>query len=544
MLKEIKCEKFSEKIPGKTIRFGPGLNCVLGGEDAVNSVGKSTLLLIIDFCFGGDSYTKQEDILAHVGPHTIYFTFLFGNKSYSFSRATSKPDYYQECTSDYETIGEEKKISELSAFLKNMYFPSLVDGSFRSLVSRFMRIHTKNNYNVAKPLESFPGEKEADGIKGLEELFDVYAAVKPFREEYQKATDEKKAFLSAKNFGYVHLSIENEKQREKAVEEVDAFQSKMMSSLQDNFDQELFSADDITEENLSLISSYRSLKRQKQKLQTTLNRLESMTGSGELMNDDDYASLREWFPAVNLKSLEEVNEFQKRLIKNVNEEVISEKERLEASLRDLEAQLESTKKELEEKKIPATITKSFAESYSQQKEKIDALKKQIDLYDKKEKVYSMCRKTKEDFDKANSKVAPSVEAQINNRLSSFNGTLYREKRRPPEIHIYDATHYSYSTPSDFGTGTSFKSLILFDIAVLNISYLPVIIHDSLLYKNIWDEPTQGLFELYSQQTKQIFVAIDRIGVFDADTVKIIKDAAVIRLGSNDNSLFGFSWANK
>lgn len=425
-----------------------------------------------------------------------------------------------------------------------MYFPSSVDGSFRSLVSRFMRIHTKNNYNVAKPLESFPGEKEADGIKGLEELFDVYAAVKPFREEYQKATDEKKAFLSAKNFGYVHLSIENEKQREKAVEEVDAFQSKMMSSLQDNFDQELFSADDITEENLSLISSYRSLKRQKQKLQTTLNRLESMTGSGELMNDDDYASLREWFPAVNLKSLEEVNEFQKRLIKNVNEEVISEKERLEASLRDLEAQLESTKKELEEKKIPVTITKSFAESFFQQKEKIDTLKKQIDLYDKKEKLYSMCRKTKSDFDNANSKVAPSVEAQINNTLSSFNETLYREKRRSPEIHIYDATHYSYSTPSDFGTGTSFKSLILFDIAVLNISYLPVIIHDSLLYKNIWDEPTQGLFEICSQQRKQIFVAIDRIGVFDTNTVKIIQDAAVVRLGPNENSLFGFSWADK
>ena len=49
MLKRIRCDKFREK----EIIFHPGLNAVIGDEIASNSIGKSTLLMIIDFVFGG-----------------------------------------------------------------------------------------------------------------------------------------------------------------------------------------------------------------------------------------------------------------------------------------------------------------------------------------------------------------------------------------------------------------------------------------------------------------------------------------------------------
>ena len=64
MLKELYCESFKEN--GKTrekIIFSEGLNVVLGekkdGEEH-NSIGKSTLILIIDFSFGGEIYKKSE----------------------------------------------------------------------------------------------------------------------------------------------------------------------------------------------------------------------------------------------------------------------------------------------------------------------------------------------------------------------------------------------------------------------------------------------------------------------------------------------------
>lgn len=49
MLVEIRCDKFKKKV----ITFHKGLNVVLGDNKGTNSIGKSTLLMVIDFIFGG-----------------------------------------------------------------------------------------------------------------------------------------------------------------------------------------------------------------------------------------------------------------------------------------------------------------------------------------------------------------------------------------------------------------------------------------------------------------------------------------------------------
>ena len=52
MLKSISCNKFiSHGVVREPIIFHSGLNTVLGSPDAKNSIGKSTLLMIIDFVF-------------------------------------------------------------------------------------------------------------------------------------------------------------------------------------------------------------------------------------------------------------------------------------------------------------------------------------------------------------------------------------------------------------------------------------------------------------------------------------------------------------
>lgn len=63
MLSEIYCEKFHQK----RITFHKGLNVVLGTSKADNSIGKSSLMLIIDFAFGGTTYSRSSDILKNVG---------------------------------------------------------------------------------------------------------------------------------------------------------------------------------------------------------------------------------------------------------------------------------------------------------------------------------------------------------------------------------------------------------------------------------------------------------------------------------------------
>ena len=54
MLTEIICERFR----GKKITFSNGLNVIIG--DGSNSIGKSTLLWVIDFVFGGSGFTEKN----------------------------------------------------------------------------------------------------------------------------------------------------------------------------------------------------------------------------------------------------------------------------------------------------------------------------------------------------------------------------------------------------------------------------------------------------------------------------------------------------
>ena len=72
MLKKISCNIFLQK----EIVFHEGLNAIVGDDIASNSIGKSTMLMIIDFVFGGDDYiSKNHDVVDNLGHHDFRFVF-------------------------------------------------------------------------------------------------------------------------------------------------------------------------------------------------------------------------------------------------------------------------------------------------------------------------------------------------------------------------------------------------------------------------------------------------------------------------------------
>lgn len=79
MLKRIRCDKFREK----EIIFHPGLNAVIGDEIASNSIGKSTLLMIIDFVFGDLNTLKQIAMrLSNLALMNFCLSLILKMKSY------------------------------------------------------------------------------------------------------------------------------------------------------------------------------------------------------------------------------------------------------------------------------------------------------------------------------------------------------------------------------------------------------------------------------------------------------------------------------
>jgi len=84
----------SDKLRDGVITFHSGLNVVIGDEKATNSIGKSSLLMVLDFVFGGNSLIEHnKDIIEELGHHEYLFRFDFNKEPHYFKRGTYTPDF-------------------------------------------------------------------------------------------------------------------------------------------------------------------------------------------------------------------------------------------------------------------------------------------------------------------------------------------------------------------------------------------------------------------------------------------------------------------
>lgn len=136
-----------------------------------------------------------------------------------------------------------------------------------------------------------------------------------------------------------------------------------------------------------------------------------------------------------------------------------------------------------------------------------------------------------------------IEKEINTEMERINNMLYKEKRNAPVLHFTD-TNYTFHTPEDTGTGIAFKGLVVFDLAVMHLTKLPILVHDSLILKQISDDAIENILAQYSTCGKQIIIALDKQDSYSAKTASELEEHTVLRLAPGGDELFGRSWSNQ
>ena len=127
----------------------------------------------------------------------------------------------------------------------------------------------------------------------------------------------------------------------------------------------------------------------------------------------------------------------------------------------------------------------------------------------------------------------------------MNDYIYDGQKKAPYLDIISPKKYNLVSPDDTGAGSRYRSLIIFDIAVLKLTQLPALCHDTILYKNIESTAITRILSLYkSIPDKQIFISIDEIEKLSKDIQESIKESIVIELMPNGNELYGWSWNTK
>ena len=553
MLYEIECEKFAKKVNGQLVPRGriqlrEGLNTVLGDKAAQNSIGKSTFLLVVDFCFGGDDYINPKICKAKekLHSHTINFAFKFGNRIDYFCRSTKTPSEIGICDSDYKVL-RTQTLKEFKDYLLEAYGITTPSISFREMVGRFLRIYGRENYAERYPLKYGDVKPEAS-IETLEKMFNVFAFIEEYKSVYDDKSKRTKVRDDATKLGEMTNVARTKKEynaNEKEIERLKAELQKLM----DREDAELSQEET---DNLDKASEIRGqltvLKRRRSRLVSQLNAVKANMSGGLVPVEEDLSELSEFFPDVDVQKLSQIEHFHDKMQRILSQEMGDEIAQLQILIDAVSAEMARLQEAQRKLGVPVTVSKKFMDQVVDIQRKIDILTAKNKAYDKTAKLKTEKKDAKIQLEDVRETQLQVVETSINQEMTRLNDYIYGGKRYAPTIKFGNSRSgkptYDFWTEDDTGAGTNFKGLIIFDLALLRLTELPVIAHDSNIFKNIADLPIDKIMELYNQSKKQIFIAFDKEDTFYDVTRDIVHSTTIIELHENGGELFGWSWAKK
>ena len=538
MLKEIYCDKFKKKL----IEFHDGLNIILGDDIASNSIGKSTMLLAIDFAFGGDTYAKQDNIIRNVKHHTLKFKFHFNNEDFYYSRSTDSQNIVTVCdkfwNKQYEITNDE-----YTNLLKAKYVSSDLLLSFRELLGTYTRIYGKQNCNENHPLHIVPNEKMSLIINRILKLFEVYNQVEDQEKTINSKDEQLKAYKTASQAEIIP-TLKNKKEKSDSNEKIESIKQNIKNITTQIASQSV----DLKSEQLIKLDPLRSqlvqLNLLKANIQSQIKRLEYKKNKNKNIDDTILFDLKQYFPNIELASITEINKFHQEINDILSEEINKQIEEKNIYLSEIEKQTKNLTQQIsvilnEKSSINLAINRMLEDQKI-----LDRLLDTRFFTEQKEMLSKDLKSLRATLDSSKEKLLTEIQQKINSKIELLNKDICNDTK-PPIINL-SPKKYTFFTIDDTGTGTgtNFKGLILLDLAILHLTQLPILIHDSVLFKNIAFDTMDNLINQYNTFIdKQIFIATDTINNYSEPVQEIIENKKVIVLGKNGNELFGYSWSS-
>lgn len=547
MLKFIECEKFIENgVLRRKIEFFSGLNICLGEDNAENSIGKSTFLFAIDFCFGGDSYCSQKELLKEVGNHKINFCLEFDNEPYYFSRSTENSKEVAFCDENFNIT---KKISDVDFknFLLEKYNLAETGLSFRQAVTSFVRIFGKESSEIKNivGVEGHNGGKTGI-LRNLIKLFEEYDEVKSLEEKAAAIQSEQNEFTSVEKSKIVkNGKIKNLSQLKESESKLDQLNEELSQIAESNKIQTETVDAQRAAQAAELERQITILKRNRTKLLNEKTILEANLGSETKIQKENLDELKSFFPELNILHIEEIQNFHNQIAKILKKETEEELAKIEDKISGNENNLIEATQALTELRVPVSIPKKILEQYAAVSIQKNEIEGQVCFYKNSEQISRKLKEIKIELDDKKNSILKEIAVKINQKLEELSGKVNGDDSYAPCLNLNSASSYIFYAPNDSGTGTAYVSMILYDLAILELAKLPFVIHDSILFKNLSDSRVRKVFEEYENSRKQIFVSFDKKNSYESDSLKkTIENHTVIELYAGGGELFGRSWAKK
>ena len=535
MLIRIGCEKFRH---GDVI-FGPGLNVVLGDNKATNSIGKTTLLKVVDFVFGGGALlSTSPDVMQVLGHHKYKFVFEF-DREYIFTRSTERFDEVCEVDTDDKII-RILSLDDFTAFLKSKYTEGLEGISFREMVGLVSRMWGKNNLDPQRPLHAHSAQNGTSCVEYLIKLFGEYSKI----QELTKIQAERKAEKAGVVKAFDNKIIKKITKTQYGKNDQDIVAKNLqLQDIKDQLAQYAISFGElINDAVLAAKSKKNDLLAIKMDLQSQLIRVRSNLEASLKITKKSFEPLQTIFPDINTDKLAEIEFFHSGLAKILKEEIKVKERILSEQIKSVEAEVcEADSKisyALKSVDKPSFIVDAVCDISLE----LDELKRQNYFFEMEANLSRIIRSLGKQLKEIKIEIIDDIQLEINSKVRDIVDQIYSAARKAPVLSLSPAS-YDFSIVQDTGTGSAYSNLIIFDLALLGITQLPFIIHDSVLYKNIQNDAVSNIIGMYSEQKKQCFIAFDELSKQSEGTQKLLVDNKVRSL-SDDSVLYITDWRKK
>jgi len=535
MLIKISCEKFREK----DIHFHAGLNVVLGDDKATNSIGKTTLLKVVDFVFGGSSLLKySEDVVQVLGHHSYNFTLRF-ERDYEFLRTTNNPD--EVCLlGDGQKIVKIWSLETYGEFLKEKYTESIYGVSFRELVTLVSRIWPKPNLEPLRPLHAFSAQNFTSCVEYLIKLFGEFDKIDELTHEVTEKKNERSGIKKAFDNNIIQkINKTQHKENGLKIESKNA----QIESIKEELSRFAISLNElINEAVLEAKADKNSLLSTKMELESQLLRVRGNLEASIKVTKKNFEPLERILPSINTAKLAEIEMFHSGLAKILKDEIHRKELSLLSQIEILD--LEIAEADLKITQALSSVDKpSFiVDAVCDISLELSKLKRQNYYFESEAELTAKIVALNKEIVLKKNQILAVIESAINIKVRNIVDRVYDTHRKSPVISL-SPSRYSYSIVQDTGTGSAYSNLIIFDIALLELTRLPFLIHDSVLYKNIQNDAVSNILGIYDGEEKQCFIAFDEMSKQSPDTQEILLRNKVLKL-ADDSVLYIVDWRKK
>lgn len=541
MLKSIHCDQFAPEH--QTILFNSGLNTVLGNAAGSNAIGKSIFLWIIDYVFGGTSYyTRTEDIRDEIGSHTIYFTFEFENHPYHFYRNTNERDTVYQSDEKRRYIGK-LTLKEYQKFLLQEYKMGTPSLDFSELTRRFFRIYGRENTSERYPLLMTRKERDEVAVDFLLRLFgyqEILSAIDAIEEELGiKVTQLKKRTVK-------RVDVEQIENNQATIE---SMQTRLRKLMNDNEDAQILALGfdtHVFEEIAEFQKELTGLVSKRNQLKSQLNAIINNISDTKNIVETEFESLIYFFPNANLKAFQDIESFHNSIRRILKSEIDAEIERLQPLIKEYDREIERLKRNIRESGLAREMSSrvlsqcvNLSKSIDRLEQETAELLRQREFQDARVKAEATLQ---EMVDRQTEKLY-EIQDRVNWRMESINNAITEQQEIAPTLQISPQKEITFGTLGNTSEGTAFKSLVLYDLSILDLCPLPMLIHDSNILKRLEDIHLEHILEHYIESGRQIFIAFDKADSTTRKAHEILESTSILRL-SNNNKLFGRSWSNE